>query len=267
MKFIKSAGEVSLDKPSRFKTISRARRGVEAPPSLIEALREGGVTTFDGSPNLIALEIGERIRGARQSGGLTQAELARRAGCNQGDLSNIERGKGRDGPSYKTLKAIAEALGVELAINPRPTPQPAIFAIGNDVRISYSTTAYKDVYPLYAEFEWSRIRERIANHLTVRDAPAPPIMDVACQIFNVAPAQRAVFRCDPGLYLVGKIRGAGGVRVKKAVYRFHASEPDGAVAILGEDSEMVIDTAEHESCVFMAVPAGVLMAREMADVD
>ena len=267
MKFMRNTAGALSNEPSQFMTIGRARLGVNPPPSLIDGLRDGGARTFDGEPNLVALEIGERIRTARQFGGLTQAQLAHRAGCNQGDLSNIERGKGRDGPSYKTLKAIAEALDVELTINPRPAPHPAIFAIGDDVRIKCSATAYEEVYPLYADSEWTRIRERVASHWRDLGEARLPIRDTACQIFNVAPEQHAVFRCDPGLHVIGKIRGAGDVRVKHAVYRFRASEPDGAVAILGKDSEMVVDTAERESCVFMAVPAGVLMAHDMADID
>ena len=58
------------------------------------------------------LEIGSQIYLRRLEKGMTQAELARRAGIPQPNLSNIEKGK-RD-LTISTLARIAHALGVNV---------------------------------------------------------------------------------------------------------------------------------------------------------
>lgn len=67
----------------------------------------------------VALEIGAQIRKARLHAKLTQKQLAEASGIQQGAISDIERGKGKDGPSYRTVKMLAEALHADLALNPR----------------------------------------------------------------------------------------------------------------------------------------------------
>jgi transcriptional regulator with XRE-family HTH domain len=57
-----------------------------------------------------ALEIGQLVRRARAGTGMTQIDLAKAAGLTQGALSDIERGKGKDGPSYRILRALWRAL-------------------------------------------------------------------------------------------------------------------------------------------------------------
>ena len=54
--------------------------------------------------------LGERIRESRQSAGLTQEDLARAANIGRVTLIRLE--KGEQSPRYKTLNAIAEALGI-----------------------------------------------------------------------------------------------------------------------------------------------------------
>lgn len=53
--------------------------------------------------------LGERIRGFRESSGLTQAALARAANIGRVTLVRLE--KGEQSPRFKTLDAIAKALG------------------------------------------------------------------------------------------------------------------------------------------------------------
>lgn len=67
----------------------------------------------------VALEIGVQIKQARLRAGLTQKQLAEQSGVQQGAISDIERGKGKDGPSYRTIKMLAEAIGADLALSPR----------------------------------------------------------------------------------------------------------------------------------------------------
>lgn len=62
-----------------------------------------------------ARRLGRSVRAARLRAGLTQEELARRAGMSQEALSLLERGVGN--PTMKTLERIARALGCSLEIS------------------------------------------------------------------------------------------------------------------------------------------------------
>ncbi|MBW6395806.1 helix-turn-helix domain-containing protein [Thermus sp. SYSU G05001] len=55
-------------------------------------------------------EIGKRVRELRERAGLSQHELAKRAGLTQGMIWQIEEGRKR--PSVASLLAIARALNV-----------------------------------------------------------------------------------------------------------------------------------------------------------
>ncbi len=78
----------------------RARSGAQA-----EAQREIFVEAYDIAMQIVAL---------REDHGLTQAQLAERAGINQGDLSRIERGA--TSPTARTLGRIAEALDADVRL-------------------------------------------------------------------------------------------------------------------------------------------------------
>jgi len=53
--------------------------------------------------------IGEQIRAARTAAGLTQIELAERAGLWQSSISDYERGE--EEPDRRTLHRLADAIG------------------------------------------------------------------------------------------------------------------------------------------------------------
>ena len=72
------------------------------------------VAISDVGPFLARLRIASRM---------TQAELARRVGCHQPDIARIEDA-GYEGHSASTLKAIAEALSVEIVLGARPVRLP-----------------------------------------------------------------------------------------------------------------------------------------------
>jgi len=57
--------------------------------------------------------LGAVVRRLRRQHDLTQEQLARRAGLDQGHLSQIESGK-RANPSAAVLKKLARALDVEI---------------------------------------------------------------------------------------------------------------------------------------------------------
>ena len=68
--------------------------------------------------------VGERVRRFRESAGLTQEALARAAEIGRVTLVRLE--KGEQSPRFKTLKAIADALGVDapdLLVQPEYLPR------------------------------------------------------------------------------------------------------------------------------------------------
>jgi len=62
--------------------------------------------------------VGERIARRREQLGLTQQQVAERAGVRQAEISRIERGKAN--PTQTTLEKIAAALDAQLVLVPRP---------------------------------------------------------------------------------------------------------------------------------------------------
>ena len=68
--------------------------------------------------------IGERVRRYRESAGLTQLALARAAEIGRVTLVRLE--KGEQSPRFKTLKAVADALGMQapdLLVEPEFLPR------------------------------------------------------------------------------------------------------------------------------------------------
>jgi DNA-binding XRE family transcriptional regulator len=76
------------------------------------ALSEAGVAqrhVFEG-----AYALAVQVIELREKHGLTQAELAKRSGIDQGDISRIERGSAM--PNERTLLRIADALDADLRL-------------------------------------------------------------------------------------------------------------------------------------------------------
>ena len=68
--------------------------------------------------------VGERVRRFRESSGLTQQALARAANIGRVTLVRLE--KGEQSPRFKTLKAVADALGMDapdLLVEPEFLPR------------------------------------------------------------------------------------------------------------------------------------------------
>jgi transcriptional regulator with XRE-family HTH domain len=66
------------------------------------------------------MDTAASLRAARRSAGLTQAELARRAGTSQATVSAYEHG--RKLPSVETLGRLLAAAGARLAVVPASSP-------------------------------------------------------------------------------------------------------------------------------------------------
>lgn len=62
----------------------------------------------------LAAEVGEHVREARESAGLSQRELARRMGTSQAAVDRLEAGG--VAPTLTTLQRVASALGPEVTV-------------------------------------------------------------------------------------------------------------------------------------------------------
>jgi transcriptional regulator with XRE-family HTH domain len=71
-----------------------------------------------------SMDVPATLRGARHRAGLSQAELARRAGTSQATISAYE--SARKAPSVATLDRLLAVMGSRLAVEPRrPAVEPS----------------------------------------------------------------------------------------------------------------------------------------------
>ena len=66
----------------------------------------------------LALEVGERVRDAREAAGLSQRELAARMGTSQAAVARLEAGG--TGATLTTLQKVATALDLTVSIELTP---------------------------------------------------------------------------------------------------------------------------------------------------
>ncbi|UNT94523.1 helix-turn-helix transcriptional regulator [Allobaculum sp. Allo2] len=83
--------------------------------------RETPIDLEEGSPEYAIVHA---ILDTRERLQITQSELARRTGIDQGDISKLERG--HRNPSLKLLKRLADGLGMELRISFIPIEDAAL---------------------------------------------------------------------------------------------------------------------------------------------
>jgi len=86
---------------STFEELCR-RAGVPQPPATDRGTSPGGVFDVDGA------SLAEKLVRRRQAAGLSQAELARRAGIRSETLNRIERG--RTTPDFATVRKLVLAM-------------------------------------------------------------------------------------------------------------------------------------------------------------
>lgn len=96
----------------------------------------------------MSIDVGERLRGVRTMYGLSQRELARRAGVTNGLISLIEQN--RVSPSVGSLKKVLDGVPMSLAdfFTMQPGGEPQVFfaeddlvEIGTDDDVSYRLVA------------------------------------------------------------------------------------------------------------------------------
>jgi XRE family transcriptional regulator, regulator of sulfur utilization len=85
-----------------------------ADPSLAQ-FAEAAKKHFEAAYTL-AFGLGEQLAASRIAQGLSQTELAARAGVPQADISRIERGKGN--PTLSTLERVLNALHLQISLHP-----------------------------------------------------------------------------------------------------------------------------------------------------
>lgn len=94
-----------------------------------------------------SVEFGIQLKRARVARGMTQTRLAELVGIPQAMISNLERGRGADGPTYATMRKLGDVLGLEVT-----------FAAPADVSASDSIPHAK-----YAELLARIIKENISK--------------------------------------------------------------------------------------------------------
>ncbi len=67
----------------------------------------------------LAAEVGDNVRAARESAGLSQRELARRIGTSQSAINRLEAGG--VGATLTTLQRVASALSLHISVELHPS--------------------------------------------------------------------------------------------------------------------------------------------------
>lgn len=123
-------GVYGLELPNPYEMVLQTSRGehVEIPWDFARHYCDATYRpTVEAIAALGRQTVGERIRRHRESAGFTQEALARAADIGRVTLVRLENGE--QSPRFKTLKAVADALGMEAAhllVEPEFLPrQPA----------------------------------------------------------------------------------------------------------------------------------------------
>ena len=96
--------------PEEIERDREIRERIQATKPTIEQLEAQGAVFLPLGEVLALHAIGFRLRAEREKQGLSQSEVARRAGMDEPALSRIETGKNPN-PTLDTLTRIAKALG------------------------------------------------------------------------------------------------------------------------------------------------------------
>ena len=105
--------------------IPRRRKAPKLRESTEDALQRFSKSAPQSYQELLApaIEAGHLIRQARAAARLTQTELAEATGLPQSAISDLERGVGVDGPTYRTLNSIGKVLGQRLTFISETIPK------------------------------------------------------------------------------------------------------------------------------------------------
>ena len=107
-------GISSLELPNPYEMVLQTARGesLEIPWDFARHYCDATYRpTIEAIAALGRQTIGDRVRRYRESAGLSQVALARAADIGRATLVRLE--KGEQSPRFKTLKAVADALGID----------------------------------------------------------------------------------------------------------------------------------------------------------
>lgn len=258
-----------LPRAAESSVVSRIRPN--APPSLglVEGLQALGITHLGGEKvDYPALEFGTRLRQSRLRRGWTQAQLAARVGCKQGDLSDIERGKGKDGPTYRVVRDLAVALGEPWLINPlRPVGSVLWVETADDRSVLQSCSDFRTYEPLLTHDKRHHLFEFVRRKFKNAALGNAALQSDVCTVVNVAANSKVRFKADLEWMVLTKLSGAGKVHVSNAIHRRHGTEDGGAIAVLGPESSVEVKTNEGDGLVFMMASAGALLAASCREAE
>jgi transcriptional regulator with XRE-family HTH domain len=124
------------------------------------------------------MSIGERVKLARKEAGLTQQELANKAGIKQSTLSELERG---DSYGTKTLASMAAALSVnalwlEKGVGPKRTGEQSRDATpASSIERSFAE-GLAELFVLFSDSnkEWRRSILEFARRAAAKSKPEEP---------------------------------------------------------------------------------------------
>jgi transcriptional regulator with XRE-family HTH domain len=197
----------------------------------ISRIKDLAKTLDEPSVDRAALEIGQEIRRARLSKGLTQEDVARSARISQGALSDIERGRRIDGPSYRILRQVADALGVDIALLPREaylpspeeapksilrkwlgtlrsiTPEPVVAIEPAAADVASSGPSLQTwIEALLGEYELSTVHSELLHIVQAPDQTARG--DAFCKVWNIGPHSSTRLKSNDAVVFL-TIKGAG----------------------------------------------------------
>ena len=124
-------GFLNRDRSAAFWIMSRPEHveTAQGKPDALEALRQRGMEA-DGflegyEARAVIMRVAREIRSMRINAGLTQTQLARRAGMSQPEISRLEAGVGTQGPGVETLSRLAAACNKEFVPTIQDPTTPA----------------------------------------------------------------------------------------------------------------------------------------------
>lgn len=218
-----------------------------------------GFETFDPA----AIEIGVVLKRARETRGLTQAELAGRVGLKQGQISEIESGKMPEGPSYRKLRPLLSTLGVKFVMDAPHWPAiedwVGLVGDGGALKLTDETVDLEACATIVRSFvrgpALDEIRSAINGLIASSRGRANLFEPGVCGFWSAAPGKAGKLAVKRGVLVLG-LAGPGTLR--------HASGPGilslTHVIVAGGQAHIDVTNTGEDRFDFMTVPLTVEVA-------
>jgi transcriptional regulator with XRE-family HTH domain len=252
--------------------IAQGRGGAKRGLDLITAARKvGGVGPREERTDARAIEIGERIRAMRVAKGWTQSVLARKVGWAQGDLSELERGRfGPQGPSYRTLANIADALGIELLIRPDHYLLP-LMETESMGEVREANADYCTAHALWTKSKWGDLCDYARNHLAAaRSSPIVDFEEIAsrtCKLFTLGSSGRLKIPLTRAPLVMAVMKGGGYWWIYSVARHAPTRQEitDGTFTMLNLEESVEIEPSGADGLTMMVMPAQRFLAGDAED--